>query len=52
MLEGAALFFFRIKVVRGLMRIEIALEARLTGVGWFLFFFLQKANVNEAVSGL
>lgn len=34
------------------MRIEIALEARLTGVSWFLFFFLQKANVNEAVSGL
>lgn len=27
------------------MRIEIALETRFTGVGWFLFFFLQKANV-------
>lgn len=48
MLEGAALFFFSNKSCEtreGLMRIEIALETRFTGVGWFLFFFLQKANV-------
>ena len=40
-------FFFSNKSCEtreGLMRIEIALETRFTGVGWFLFF-LQKANV-------